>query len=477
MCGISGWLSPSPVSYSLSERVARMVTSMRHRGPDDSGVLDVSHDPPVALGQSRLAIIDLSPDAHQPMTDPDTGNVITFNGEIYNFKLLRTELEAKGCRFHTQSDTEVLLKAYTTWGEACCTRLRGIFAFAIWNRSQRELFVARDPLGVKPFYYCRPSGGLAFASEVRALLAAQAAPSRIDRAGLDSYLAYGSVQEPFTLIEGIRSLPPAHCGTFSKSEFRLRRYWSPVGLGGNATVPVFKTREEAAEQVSATLKEAVALQMISDVPLGAFLSGGIDSSAVVSLMRQTHTGPIKTFSIIFDVPEFDERRYASAVAACNGTEHVELELTGAMARAHLASALNAFDQPSLDGLNTWFVSKLVKDAGLTVALSGVGGDELFVGYGGFAKPLAMARWQQRIGWMPASLGRGIAGAARSERMRKLGQMMGYPLPAYFLSRQVFTPQQITSLLSPDYRSGRTPWVDAAFGSVLADGAGREAVQS
>jgi asparagine synthase (glutamine-hydrolysing) len=214
--------------------------------------------------------------------------------------------------------------------------------------------------------------------------------------------------------------------------------------------------------------------MISDVPLGAFLSGGIDSSAIVSLMRQTHTGPIKTFSIVFDVPEFDERRYASAVAACNGTEHVELELTGAMARAHLESALAAFDQPSMDGLNTWFVSKLVKDAGLTVALSGVGGDELFVGYCGFAKPLAMARWQRRIGWMPASLGRGIASAARSERMRKFGQMMGYPLPAYFLSRQVFAPQQITSLLSPEFRSGRDRWGDAAFSTVLSDGTGRNA---
>ena len=473
MCGIAGWFSSSPVSEPLSAPVARMVAAMRHRGPDDSGVAEVSSAPLCVLGQSRLAIIDLSPDARQPMTDPDTGNVIVFNGEIYNFKQLRAELEAAGQRFVTRSDTEVILKAFAAWGESCCRRLRGIFAFAIWNRARRELFFARDPLGVKPFYYCRPGDGLAFASEVRALLAAKAAEPRLDRAGLDSYLAYGSVQEPLTLIEGIVSLPPAHCGTFASGAFRTRRYWSPVGPAEAAREPEITTREAAGEAVCAALREAVGLQMISDVPLGAFLSGGIDSSAVVSLMRQADAGPVRTFSIVFDVPEFDERRYAKAVAEQNGTGHVELELTGAMAKAQLGRALDAFDQPSMDGLNTWFVSKLVKNAGLTVALSGVGGDELFIGYGGFAKPLAMDRWQRRIGGLPAALGRAIASAARSERMRKFGQMMGYPLPAYFLSRQVFAPEQIARLLRPEVHSDHGAWTSTAFGTVLADGAGRD----
>ena len=472
MCGIAGWFSAKGVA-AAEERVGKMVVAMRHRKPDDFGISEVSVVPRVVMGQARLSIIDLSPDGHQPMRDSETGNEIVFNGEIYNFKLLKKELETEGYCFRTQSDTEVLLKAYAAWGEACCSRLRGIFAFAIWNKNKRELFVARDPLGVKPFYFCRPDGGFAFASEVRALLAAKAVDPQIDRAGLNSYFAYGSVQEPYTLIVGIRSLPPAHCGTVSESGFQMSRYWSPVGLCGEGVDIIGKTRADACERISATLKEAVSLQMIADVPLGAFLSGGVDSSAVVSLMRQTHSGAVKTFSIVFDVPSFDERQYAAAVAKRNGTEHAELELTGAMAKAHLDRALAAFDQPSMDGLNTWFVSKLVKEAGLTVALSGVGGDELFVGYGGFAKPLSMARWQKRIGWLPAAFGRRVSAAAQSERIRKLGQMMGYPLPAYFLSRQVFSPEQSASLLRADCRCGLDAWVDEAFCCVLADGGGRD----
>ena len=477
MCGIAGWFSTGKPA-DVHDRVARMVSVMRHRGPDDSGVAEVSRAPAVILGQSRLSIIDLSPDAHQPMTDLETGNVIVFNGEIYNFKVLRKELENKGFCFKTHSDTEVLLKAYAAWGEACCSRLRGIFAFAIWDRNKRKLFIARDQLGVKPFYFCRPNGGFVFASEVRALLAAGAVAPQLDRTGLSSYLTYGSVQEPFTLIDGIRSLPPAHCGTISEGGFRLSRYWAPVGSDDgrsgtlNAQV-IGKTKEEAYEKVAATLKEAVSLQMIADVPLGAFLSGGIDSSAIVSLMRQTHSGAVKTFSIVFDVPEFDERRYAAAVAERNGTEHAELELTGAMVKVQLDRALGAFDQPSMDGLNTWFVSKLVKEAGLTVALSGVGGDEVFIGYGGFVKPLSMSRWQKRIGWLSAALGRRVASVARTEKIRKFGQLMGYPLPAYFLSRQVFSPEQNASLLRADCLCGREAWTDEAFGNVLADGGGRD----
>lgn len=475
MCGIAGWFSSKP-SRDLVDKVGQMVGSQHHRGPDDYGVVEVASSPHVVLGQARLAIIDTSPDGHQPMSDPETGNLIVFNGEIYNFKDLRRELEAAGSRFRTHSDTEVILKAYAAWGDGCCVRLRGIFAFALWDKSKREVFVARDQLGVKPFYYCRPQGGFAFASEVRPLLKGGAVEPVVDAAGLSSYFAYGSVQEPFTLIKGVRSLPPGHCGTVSSAGVGFKRYWSPVDvLDHEERAKRFETKDAAYEQVAHTLKEAVSLQMISDVPLGAFLSGGIDSSAVVSLMRQTHSGAVKTFSIVFDVPEFDERRYAAAVAGRNGTEHVELELTGALAKAHLDQALAAFDQPSMDGLNTWFVSKLVKDAGLTVALSGVGGDELFVGYGGFEKPLSMARWQKRIGWLPAALGGVIASAAQSEKIRKFGQMMGYPLPAYFLGRQVFSPAQRASLLRADCLCGLDSWANEAFGNVLTDGFGRDDV--
>lgn len=474
MCGIAGWLAEQS-GGSVYDKVSRMVAAQRHRGPDDAGIDEVSQAPYVVLGQARLSIIDVSPDGHQPMKDPETGNVIVFNGEIYNFKLLRSELEKLGCCFRTHSDTEVLLKAYATWGDSCCTRLRGIFAFAIWNKRERQLFVARDQLGVKPFYYCCPKDGFAFASEVRALLAAQAVEPRVNPLGVNSYFAYGSVQEPYTLIEGIRSLPAGHYGTVSAQGIQVVRYWSPVKGGSGEGGADCRKKEDIYAEVAETLRESVALQMISDVPLGAFLSGGVDSSAIVSLMRQTHSGPVKTFSIVFDDPKFDERRYAALVARENGTEHVELELTGALAQANLSSALQAFDQPSMDGLNTWFVSKLVKEAGLTVALSGVGGDEVFVGYGGFEKPLSMLRWQKRIGRFPGSLGKLIAKRAGSEKLRKFGQMMGYPLPAYFLSRQVFSPVQSAALLHADYYRSYQEWSFEAFERVINDAEKLDAV--
>lgn len=468
MCGIAGWFSVRP-SADAGDRVRRMVAAQRHRGPDDCGFAEVSERPGVFLGQARLSIIDLSPDGHQPMLDPETGNVVTFNGEIYNFQLLRAELESAGHRFRTHSDTEVLLKAYAAWGGACCEKLRGIFAFALWDKRGSRLFVARDQLGVKPFYYCCPQGGFAFASEVRALLAGGAAEAVADARGLSSFFAYGSVQEPFTLIEGVRSLPAGHSGFVTAEGLRVSRYWSPVNEGGARFGCC--GREKAAEAVADVLKQAVSLQMIADVPLGAFLSGGVDSSAVVALMRKTHRGPIKTFSIVFDVPEFDERRYAAEAATRNGTEHVELELTGALAQAKLPEALRAFDQPSMDGLNTWFVSKLVKEAGLTVALSGVGGDELFVGYGGFSKPLSMMRWQKLVGRLPAAAGAAIARRASSERVRKFGQLMGYPLPAYFLSRRVFSPDQTADLLTAECGVEPGAWEREAFGRLLEDASG------
>jgi asparagine synthase (glutamine-hydrolysing) len=253
----------------------------------------------------------------------------------------------------------------------------------------------------------------------------------------------------------------------------ISRYWSSVS--NVAGINLFKHKDEAFDAVAASLKEAVSLQMISDVPLGAFLSGGIDSSAVVSLMRQTHQGPIKTFSIVFDVPQFDERQYASAVARQNGTEHIELELTGRMAQAHLGEALNAFDQPSMDGLNTWFVSRLVKGAGLTVALSGLGGDELFVGYGGFSKPLSMMRWQKLIGWLPPGIGERIANRAKTERVRKFGQLMGYDLPAYFLSRRVFSQEKTGSLLTQNCGTDLKDWRHEAFSRIITDAKGLPAL--
>lgn len=459
----------------MREKVTRMVVAQRHRGPDDSGVEEVSQSPHVVFGHARLAIIDVSPDGHQPMRDSETGNVIVFNGEIYNFKVLREELKAKGCLFQTQSDTEVLLKAYAVWGRSCCSRLRGIFAFAVWDARSKELFIARDQLGVKPFYYCNNKNGFVFASEVLALLAGQIVEPRLSLEGLNSYLMFGSVQEPYTLIQGIRSLPAAHYGVVSMQGVSFERYWNPVERLVQVELGAGKTLDDMHRQVSDILRDAVSLQMVADVPLGAFLSGGIDSGTIVSLMRQVHAGPIKTFSIVFDTPQHDERAYAALVAKQNGTEHIELELTGAVAQAGLSDALQAFDQPSLDGLNTWFVSKLVKEAGLTVAMSGVGGDEIFVGYGGFEKPLSMQRWQKRVKILPAWLGSVISNNSNSEKIRKLGQVINYPLPAYFLSRQVFSEVQSTALLSADYFRTLSMWDGEAFDRILDDAKGLDPI--
>ena len=464
MCGIAGWFEQEGHIDTIKLRVATMVAAQRHRGPDSEGTESVSNTPAFVMGQARLSIIDLSPEAQQPMFDPETGNVIVFNGEIYNFKTLRYELEKQGCRFRTQTDTEVILKAYSKWGDGCCKKLRGIFAFALWDTRLKAMLLARDPMGVKPLYYVQQHRRFVFASEVRALLAGGAVEAQVDLVGLDTFLAYGSVQEPFTLVKGVMSMPPAHFAWITDPEkMQLKRYWMPIPLEQY----IFTSIDAAQEAVHSLLKEAVQLQMVSDVPLGAFLSGGVDSSAIVALMRQAYDTPIKTFSIVFEDPKFDERRYSAQVARVNDTEHHELELTGAMVKSELHRALNALDQPSIDGLNTWFVSKLVKEAGVTVALSGVGGDELFVGYGGFDTHLRMQTWQKAFRLLPRSFGRILQSVSRNDRCQKMGQRMGYAYPGYFLTRQVFSAYQRRLLVSgknvPVY-----DWFSNCFGEVLAD---------
>ena len=378
MCGIAGIL------HSDKDLVERVLPAMnyaqKHRGPDDEGsVIVPAQGGWLGFGHRRLAIIDLSAAGHQPMNDAVTGNWISFNGEIYNFRELRRELEKKGHLFRTGTDTEVILKAYTEWGTESVRRLRGIFAFAIWDSARQSLFAARDHLGVKPIYYWRENKTFLFASEVRALLATGVTGTKLDYDGLHSYLAYGSVQEPFTMVKGIRSLPAGHFMEWDKKGIRTERYWKlpQPGPGPDSTDPA-RLYEEAAHR----LFDAVDSQLISDVPLGAFLSGGIDSTAIAALMRKSNRGKVRTFSIVFDETAYDEREWSRLAAREIGTEHTELELTGEHVRLDLPDAMGSFDQPSVDGLNTYFVSKAVREAGLTVALSGVGGDELFGGYGG-----------------------------------------------------------------------------------------------
>ena len=379
MCGIFGFVGKRDRAESIDLSVA--LKSLHHRGPDDRGtyfgVSKKNPDIACAFAHTRLSIIDLSPAGHQPMTTEDGRYTIVYNGEIYNFRDIRSELEKAGCRFRSNSDTEVILNAYATWGPDSVTRLRGMFAYAVWDCETGSLFYARDRLGVKPLYIADTVGGFAFSSEVRTLLHSGIASRTLSMSGLTSYFMFGSVYEPHTIIDGIRAVPPAERGLRSNGFSRLDRYWaSPFAVA---------RREAPVPDISATVRKAVHTELESDVPLGIFLSGGIDSAALTAIASQAGSSPIKTFTVTFDEHGYDESRYANEIARRYGCDHHQVNVSAAFALTHADHALSALDQPSADGLNTYIVSRAAREAGLTVALSGLGGDEVFAGYSNFRR--------------------------------------------------------------------------------------------
>jgi asparagine synthase (glutamine-hydrolysing) len=381
MCGIAGQASVGISGHANADAMrlgTAMCGTMVHRGPDDSGVWS-REDGSVVLGHRRLSIIDLSPLGRNPMVWDDGRLRITFNGEIYNFRELRTELEADGCRFRSQTDTEVILAAYDRWGVACLERLAGMFAFAIWDEPRQRLFLARDRFGKKPLYYSLRDGRLTFASELKALLADAAFPRAVDPAALRLYLRFGYVPAPLTIFSGARKLPPGHYATFERGRLTIEQYWDPVSIALSDPLPL--SFEDADAELDARLKTAVAGRMIADVPVGAFLSGGIDSSLVVALMQEAGSAAARTFTIKFENPEFDESAYAAAVARHLGTEHHE-EVCTVRAMLDVVERLpQFFDEPFADSsaIPTYLVSEATRRH-VTVALSGDGGDELFFGY-------------------------------------------------------------------------------------------------
>ncbi len=451
MCGIAGIVAFTNRDKHYYDQCSRMVQVQRHRGPDDFGIVTVSEYPQCVFGHTRLSIIDLSLGGHQPMHDQQTGNYLVFNGEIYNYRELRSELKQQGHCFETDSDTEVILKAYAQWRDDFCKHLHGMFAFALWDSSKKRLLLTRDRLGIKPLYYYKTNGLLIFASEVRALIESDLIKRKLDIKGLLSYLSYGSVQEPYTLVEGIKSLSPAHFMTVEDEKVKCQSYWDLS----------FQIKERSVMEVNELVKEklqqAVKSRLIADVPLGAFLSGGIDSTAIVALMQRASSRRIKTFSIVFDDEKTDERRYSRLASQRLGCEHTELELSGSIVKTNLTKAMDAFDQPSVDGLNTWFVSKLTKDAGLTVALSGVGGDEVFAGYEGFSKPLLIERHASTLKKFPRFSGTLMSRFGNSEKFRKIGEMINYSEHPYFLSRQVFSNLQAEKLLVSELLPDNLDW--------------------
>lgn len=354
---------------NFHEEVLRMNHAMKHRGPDDNGIADFNG---LSLGHQRLAIIDLSPAGHQPMKREVV--TIVFNGEIYNYRDVRSKLSQY--EFTSDSDTEVLIRAWQHWGVEMLQHLNGMFAFAIWDEAKQQLFIARDRLGIKPLYYSQSGDNLIFASEVRSLLASGKVKRKINRSALYDYFSYQTVHAPATIVENVRMLMPGHYIIAHKGKLNFHQWWKPEANAAFADLSEQAIRNKTRELLS----DAVKIRMVADVPFGAFLSGGIDSSLVVGLMQQVSSQPVKTFSVVFDDSEFSEAKYARRVAEHFGTEHHEIKLKPADFLDLLPNALSAMDHPSGDGPNTYVVSGATRKAGVTMALSGLGGDELFAGY-------------------------------------------------------------------------------------------------
>jgi asparagine synthase (glutamine-hydrolysing) len=383
------------------------------------------------------------------MYDPATGNWLIFNGEIYNFQDVRRELQKLGHPFASTGDTEVLLRAYGQWGEACLERLIGMFAFAVWDSHRERLFLARDRLGEKPLYYYVGAGLFIFGSELRSLLATGLVPRRLDTAGLASYLAFGAVQDPVTIIKDVRSLPPGHTLAWEKGQCRIQSYWSLAEAASQP--PATDSREEAVKGIRQHLLEAVSQRLVSDVPLGIFLSGGVDSSSIVAAASEVSSKPIEAFSVVFRGSQLCEAVYSEQVARKFGCHHHKIELTEAQLLQGIPDALASMDQPTIDGLNTYVVSQATKKAGITVALSGLGGDELFAGYSSFVSVPRMARFRRYGGWLEP-LGKGVNALlerSQTNRLAKIGALAAgdyYAGQPYFLSRALFLPASVRALL-------------------------------
>lgn len=419
MCGIAGIVHVD-VNRACSEtRLLEMRDAMTHRGPDDCGI---HMDGNVGLAHRRLSIIDLGT-GHQPMQTPDGALTVVFNGEIYNYLELRHELEARGHVFRTHSDTEVLLYLYREYGEQFPARLNGIFAFALWDRVKRRLFLARDHMGIKPLYYHRDARTLVFASEVKSLFRSGEIEARCNVEALPEYFAFRHVAGEQTLFAGVHSLLPGHCMTVSDGKVEIRQYWNPVA----ATSRVSSDFHEALEQLSDLLTSAVRLQLMSDVPLGTFCSGGIDSSLVTALCAQNTGGPVNTYSVGFHEDGYDETEYARMVSRRYATTHHELRVGNEEFTELLPDMIWHNDEPLnfANSVQICALSKLARKS-VTVVLTGEGADELFAGYPRYHIPVQAARLQR----LPPMLRRLLSGALNAtgeRRLRKLAGFMNRPL--------------------------------------------------
>ncbi|MEJ8756628.1 asparagine synthase (glutamine-hydrolyzing) [Pontibacter sp. H259] len=444
MCGINGLIGLEDTQKG-HDLVMSMNKAIAHRGPDDNGVYAESN---IALGQNRLSIIDLSAAGHQPMLSFDGNEVLIFNGEIYNYRELKQELS--DYPYATYTDSEVILAAYRRWGTACVHRFNGMFAFAIWDKAKQELFIARDRLGIKPLYYYRKDQLLLFSSEIRALLSSGYVPRKIDKTSLADYLQYQTVHAPETMVADVYMLLPGHMILVRQGKVNIEQYWSPEGNRSDKAIK--QSYREVKQEVHDLLLKAIERRLVADVPFGAFLSGGIDSSVIVGLMSQVASHQVKTFSVSFEEEEFSEAKYAAAISRKFNTHHTEIKLRPEDFLELIPAALKAMDHPSGDGPNTFVVSKVTKAAGITMALSGLGGDELFSGYDVFQRLSGL----RRFAWLnavPLFLRR-AAGASlstirpgvASNKIEQLLQLPDWSLDqVYSISRQMLDKNYIAGL--------------------------------
>ena len=484
MCGICGiWGTDG------RQAIEPMVAAMRHRGPDDQGIY---HDAKASLGMTRLAIIDVSAAGHQPMQNQNGTVWLVYNGEVYNFQSERALLEAKGYSFSSSSDTEVVLRMYEHYGDDFVSRLRGMFALAVYDKRRgsghERLLVARDHLGIKPLLFARVGGRVVFASETKALLASGLIKPEIDPVALRMLLAYGSVYQPRTILRGVSMLLPAHRMIIERGKERIERYWS-LGIDRR---PALRERpyEELVEEVADMLEELVRLQMVSDVPLGAFLSGGVDSSLLVAMMVQMTNHKVKTFSVGFEKEGagIDESGDAERTARFLDTDHTRVVVQGTEVRDRIQHIASSLGQPSIDGMNSYFVSLAARQA-VTVAISGTGGDELFAGYPWFISMVLDQMHHQSEPWraMANSLLTAVAVLPAFDPLllrRGGGRLWNARNRAGFLTKyanlyQVFGALGAARLLSPELRkpaqAGRSAHYDLRMIDELPEGSAIERV--
>jgi asparagine synthase (glutamine-hydrolysing) len=483
MCGICGAVGIEP-KQAGEAAVRRMLAALVHRGPDDDGILVASS---VTVGMRRLSIIDL-PGGGQPVWN-ETGTVaVVYNGEIYNFRELRAELESAGHLFRTRSDTEVIVHAYEQWGEDCPRRFHGMFAFAILelpdgaSAPATKIFLARDPFGIKPLYYCHSGGKFLFASEVRAVLASGHVAPELSAQAIPSYLLFGSVGEPSTMIDGVQSLPPGYSLSLDIragiESAQPRAFWDAESEFRDAAAAQKNgaSPSKPAATVRSLLETSVRGHLIADVPVGVFLSSGIDSTALAAIASSVQSG-IHTFTVAFPDLQFSESEIARRTAARLGTTHSEFNLSDADMAARLDEAVTAFDQPSMDGMNSYFVSWAARQAGLKVALSGLGSDEIFGGYSAFRDTAKIARLAGVAKYLPPAARWALAATLESTNALKLPpdkfrkassawldpDALAHP---YFFTRTLFPPRAVAAAL---YKT-QSSWAASSWSLWLAQSA-------